>query len=81
MMRDKETIYVSNTFIGAWQREPYIELARRYGYVVRFVRMTTLYRSIHSVPEDIIRVSIDSIQKVTEKELYGLLGVEFEVVK
>lgn len=66
------TVIVSNTFIKAWEREKYFELARRYGYEVLVIRMNTEYKSIHEVPEDKLEWMRNNIEPVTETEVKGL---------
>ena len=81
MINGVENIYVSNTFIKAWERKTYLDLARNYGYIVHFVRMNTMYNNIHNVPDSVVINMVANIQEVSEKELYGLPGIVFEEVK
>lgn len=62
MRTHEPVILVANTFTRRWEREPYRELARKYGYrVVWLPVMTDLTdaelaeRNIHAVPEETIR--------------------------
>lgn len=73
------TVIVSNTFIKAWERAKYFELARQYGYEVVVVRMNTEYKTIHGVPEDKIEAMRKNIEPVTETEVQGLTVTFYEV--
>lgn len=47
-------VVVSNTFVHLWELEPYIKMAKQFGYTVKVYRMTGSYGSIHNVPENIM---------------------------
>lgn len=55
-------IVVSNTFTRLWEIEPYVELAKEYGYAVEVIRMTGDYGSIHNVPESVIEAMADRFE-------------------
>lgn len=45
-------IAVSNTTLTKWEARPYIELARKYGYTVEIVHLTSLYKNTHGVSNE-----------------------------
>lgn len=49
-----EAMIVSNTMTMKWEAEPYIEMARHHGYVVNIEHLTTEYKNVHDVPQDIV---------------------------
>ena len=55
-------IVVSNTFTRLWEIEPYVALAKEYGYAVEVIRMTGDYGSIHNVPESVIQAMADRFE-------------------
>ncbi len=75
------TVIVSNTFIKAWERAPYFDLARQFGYDVLVIRMNTRYNSIHDVPKEKIEQMYNNIEPVTETEVQGLTVTFREVGK
>ena len=50
----REKIVVSNTFTQEWEMEPYLELAKQYGYKVFSIIVENRHEGInqHGVPED-----------------------------
>ncbi len=63
-------IAVSNTFTRQWEIDPYIELAKEYGYKVEIVRMTGNYGSIHNVPESVIQSMQDRFENVKDETIH-----------
>ena len=51
MANGLDCIIVSNTFTTADEIQPYLDLAEKYGYAVKVIRMTKEYGSIHGVPD------------------------------
>lgn len=49
-----EAVIVSNTMTMKWEAEPYIEMARQHGYIINIEHLTTEYKSIHDVPQEIV---------------------------
>lgn len=49
-----EAVIVSNTMTMKWEAEPYIEMARQHGYTINIEHLTTEYKNIHNVPQDIV---------------------------
>lgn len=47
-------IIVSNTFTKAWERRPYLEMARKRGYTVQYIYCTGQFQNIHGVPQAVI---------------------------
>jgi predicted kinase len=68
-------IAVSNTFTRQWEIDPYIELAKEYGYSVEIVRMTGNYGSIHGVPEAVIQAMQDRFENVKGETLNVTKGM------
>lgn len=56
MESSQKTVVVSNTFTQEWEMEPYLEMAKEYGYQVFSVIVENRHggKNIHDVPEDII---------------------------
>jgi predicted kinase len=53
-MKMSEDIAVSNTFTQKWEVEPYIELAKKYGYDVQIITVQSNFKNVHGVPESTI---------------------------
>ncbi len=47
-------VTVSNTFCTRREIQPYLDLAKTYGYKVNLVEMKNQYGSIHNVPETVL---------------------------
>lgn len=67
-----DNIIISNTFTTEWERRPYIEHAKNYGYEIVIVHMeavrgldacTLANRSVHSVPVHVISSQLDRLRK------------------
>ena len=54
MMCGRDEIVVSNTFTKLWELEPYLVLARMWGYEIRVVHMMQQHRNVHGVPDDVV---------------------------
>jgi adenylate kinase family enzyme len=52
MIDDIPVIVVSNTFTQLWQYNPYISLAKIYGYDVQEIICKGNFKSVHDVPEE-----------------------------
>lgn len=48
-------IAVSNTFTRLWEIQPYIDIADKYGYQVKYIRMTGEFMNVHGVPESKVK--------------------------
>lgn len=61
---DHSDIVVSNTFTQAWEMEPYIELAKSWGYRVFSIIVENRHGGInqHNVPEDKLQVMKDRFE-------------------
>lgn len=57
-MKLGEAVIVSNTTINKKQARPYIRLAKQYGYTVHIEHLTTLFKSIHNIPEETLEKMI-----------------------
>jgi len=55
IMESGADLAVSNTFSRIWEMEPYLRLAKRFGYAVKVVRMTANHGNVHGVPDEIIK--------------------------
>jgi predicted kinase len=54
-MRSELTpIAVANTFTKKWEYQPYLDLAKQYGYKVEVHHCTGNYKNIHGVPDAIV---------------------------
>ena len=49
-----EAVIISNTMTMKWEVKPYIEMARHHGYHVIIEHLTTEYKNIHDVPQEIV---------------------------
>ena len=47
-------IVVSNTFVSNVEIQPYLILAKRFGYEVEVITLKTRYGNIHDVPTDVL---------------------------
>ena len=57
------SVVVSNTFIQAWQLEPYILLAKRYGATLKLIEARGHYQNIHDVPAEVLAKMRSSYEK------------------
>jgi predicted kinase len=57
-------IAVSNTFTQEWEMEPYLELAKQYGYRVTTLIVENRHNGVneHGVPEDKIQIMKDRFE-------------------
>lgn len=53
LMFDQDAV-VSNTFTQVWEMQPYIDMAKKYGYELEVITATGEYESIHNVPKEAI---------------------------
>jgi predicted kinase len=56
-MQKRYNVVVSNTFTMEWELQPYLELAKEYGYRVHSIILENRHgnQSIHSVPSETIQ--------------------------
>lgn len=47
-------IVVSNTFTRKWEMQPYIDMAKEFGYSISQIIADGNYQNIHNVPDDIV---------------------------
>jgi predicted kinase len=52
MENEIDVVLVSNTFTQKWEAEPYLEMAKQYGYNVQVIALSAEFGSIHSIPEE-----------------------------
>lgn len=50
-----EAVIVSNTMTMKWEAQPYIDIANKNGYNIIIEHLTTEYKNVHHVPDEIIR--------------------------
>lgn len=62
MMYGESPIAVHNTFAQAWEAEPYLKLAERYGYTVFVLECQNDFGNVHGVPPE----RIEDIRSVWE---------------
>lgn len=53
-MKLNEAVIVSNTMTMKWEAKPYVDMAKENGYSVIIEHLTTEYKNVHDVPQDII---------------------------
>lgn len=51
MIENECVIAVANTFVRAWEAEPYFKLANEFGYSTSVIVCTNSFGSVHGVPE------------------------------
>ena len=66
-----EMVVVSNTFIRAWELQPYFDMAAELGTKVIVRRMTNIYANAHGVPEDRVRAMLSAMEDIPGEELVG----------
>ena len=49
------TIAVANTFTRLWEYQPYLDLAKRFGYDVDVHICKGEYNNVHNVPADVVQ--------------------------
>lgn len=47
-------VVVSNTFIKAWELDPYFEKCRELGIIPTIIEAKGSFKSVHNVPDDVI---------------------------
>lgn len=64
-MRNGINVIIDNTNIRRWEARPYVEMALRYGYTVRFIRCTGEYPNEHGVSDDRVQKMRNTIEDLT----------------
>ena len=54
MMVGGNDIAIDNTNVKRWEAKPYVQMAERYGYAVVFVRVSSNFKSVHGVTQEVI---------------------------
>lgn len=49
-----EAVIVSNTMTTKKEAKPYIELAKKHGYNIVIEHLTTEYKNVHDVPQEVV---------------------------
>lgn len=76
-LKAKHCCIVSNTSRKAWERKPYLDMARECKQGVMIIKLTKLHENIHGVPVDKVKLMQDSFEDVTMNELKGIPQVTF----
>jgi hypothetical protein len=66
-----EMVVVSNTFIRAWELQPYFDMAAELNVRVVVRRTTKVYGNAHGVPEDRVRAMLSAMEDIPGEELVG----------
>lgn len=53
-MQLNEAVIVSNTMTTKWEAQPYIDMAKKNGYSINIEHLTTEYKNIHDVPQEVV---------------------------
>lgn len=53
-MQLNEAVVVSNTMTTKWEAQPYIDIAKKNGYNIIIEHLTTEYKNIHDVPQEVV---------------------------
>jgi len=64
IMQNEGKVVVSNTFTQKWEVEPYLELAKKYGYKVSIKSLTKMYSNIHNVPDNILEAMKERYEEI-----------------
>lgn len=62
LMRNGENLIVSNTNIKSRDRNLYFQFAKEYGYKVVFIHLSSQFKSVHNVPEEVVKRMRDSYE-------------------
>ena len=65
------TVIVSNTFTRKWEIDPYIKLAKEYGYQVQLITCEGQFQNVHNVPDEVVQKMRDRFEHLTLKD-FGL---------
>ena len=55
-------VIVSNTNIRPRERAPYFKMAKEYGYKVVFIHLRSQFKSVHNVPDEVVKRMRDSYE-------------------
>lgn len=72
VLKLKEDVVVSNNFVTKAEVEPYVELARKYNTSFYILEATGNFKSIHGIPEDVIKKMKDRWEQFDEKSFNEL---------
>lgn len=72
MMVGTKVIFVANTFVRKWEMEPYLVLAKMWGYTVQVYRMTGEYENVHGVPSDKVAIMRSNMENYENEILKGV---------
>jgi predicted kinase len=64
-----KNVIVSNTNLTRFERKPYIELAKKYGYEVEVYTCTGNFQNVHNVPNETIERMKKKFQPFEQNEL------------
>lgn len=51
-LEDTKNIIVANTFTRVWEMQPYLDLAKKYGYKVNVIECNGDFGNVHGVPRE-----------------------------
>lgn len=79
MQEEKETIVVDNTFIHAWEFQPYVEAAKLAGYSIEVVNFKPetindirlcIKRNVHKVPAEVVAKMCVEFEEVYDSSIF-----------
>lgn len=53
-MQLNEAVIISNTMTTKWEAQPYVDMAKKNGYNIIIEHLTTEYKNIHDVPQEVV---------------------------
>lgn len=62
MIAGRTPLAVANTFTRHWEYQPYVDLAKRYGYEVEMHICEGRYPNVHNVPADVVQAMRDRFE-------------------
>lgn len=61
-------VVVSNTFSQRWEIQSYLDFAMKTGHVIKIIRMTKEYGTIHLVPPEVMQKMRDRFENIEGEE-------------
>lgn len=61
-MLDGLDVIVSNTFTKLWEMQPYLDMAKQYGYSVQVIHCQGRFKNVHGVPEEKVQQMRDNFE-------------------
>lgn len=78
-----KSVIVSNTFSKAWERKPYLQLARSFDIEPEVFHMKGQYKNVHNVPDEIVKRQLDNLEpyvRFEEKSPYEMAKLTFDSI-